>query len=173
MIIRSGIGYDIHQLIATQEHGLITICGIKITCPYFMKAHSDGDVGLHALTDAMLGAIAAGDIGLHFPPSDPKWQNCNSNIFLQHALYLLKEAGGVFVNADITIICEEPKIMPYSIAMKTHIADILQTTQQQVNIKAKTNEQLGCLGRKEGIAAQAICNVAFPKMKLDYDNLQR
>lgn len=151
--IRVGQGFDVH---AFEDGDHVTICGIKIPHNKSLKGHSDADVGLHAITDAVLGAIGKGDIGEHFPPSDPKWENADSAMFLQHAVSLAK---CVINNIDLTIICEEPKLSAYKQEMQENTAKILNISISKVNIKATTTEKLGFLGRGEGIAAQAIATV--------------
>jgi 2-C-methyl-D-erythritol 4-phosphate cytidylyltransferase/2-C-methyl-D-erythritol 2,4-cyclodiphosphate synthase len=129
--------------------------------PQALAGHSDSDVGLHAATDALLGAIAAGDIGEHFPPSDPKWKGADSEIFLRHAAALVAAAGGHIVHLDLTVICEAPKIAPHRDSMRRRLAEILGVDPARVSVKATTTEGLGALGRGEGIAAQAIATVSF------------
>jgi len=127
-----------------------------------MIGHSDADVGLHAITDALLGAMAAGDIGSHFPPSDPTWKGVCSTIFLDHASDLIREVGGFIEHVDVTLICERPKIGPYRAAMVEKLATLLQLPSNRVSVKATTTERLGFTGRGEGIAAQAIATVLLP-----------
>jgi 2-C-methyl-D-erythritol 2,4-cyclodiphosphate synthase len=152
---RVGIGYDVHAF-DLKEGDYVTICGIKIPHKYSLLAHSDGDVALHALTDAILGSVADGSIGVHFPPTDPKWKDVSSEEFVRHAHKLLLQRGYSVQNIDMTIICQAPKIMPYALQMRQNIARILDLQIDQINIKAVTTEGLGALGREEGIAAQAI-----------------
>ena len=152
----TGSGYDVHRLVPGDE---VTLCGVRIDCAYHIVGHSDADVGLHALTDALLGTIGAGDIGQHFPPSDPQWKDATSDRFVEHAVDLIKAHGGQVVHADITLICEHPKIGPHRDAMKSRVADLLGLENQRVNIKATTTEKLGFTGRGEGLAAQAIATV--------------
>ena len=154
--IRTGQGYDVHRLKAGDG---VVLGGVKIACNWALEGHSDADVALHALTDALLGTIGAGDIGQHFPPSDEKWKNTDSKVFVKKAMQLLKAKGGDVLNADITLICEEPKIGPHREAMQKEIAALLGT--QNINVKATTTEGLGFTGRKEGIAAQAVVTVAI------------
>ncbi|MEO1038149.1 MAG: bifunctional 2-C-methyl-D-erythritol 4-phosphate cytidylyltransferase/2-C-methyl-D-erythritol 2,4-cyclodiphosphate synthase [Pseudomonadota bacterium] len=149
----TGQGYDVHRL--APGDGLM-LCGIRIDCPLRLVGHSDADAGLHALTDAVLGAAGAGDIGQHFPPSDPQWAGASSDRFLLHALKLADEAGVTPLHADITLICERPKIGPNRDAMRARIAELLGLELQRVNIKATTTEGLGFTGRGEGLAAQAV-----------------
>ncbi len=156
---RAGTGFDVHRF-APGDHCIL--CGIKVPHTARLDGHSDADVGLHTLTDAILGAIGAGDIGQHFPPSDMQWKGASSDIFLKHAVDLVRKRGGRIVNADITLICEYPKIGPYTQAMRTTVAGILEIEVDRVNVKATTTERLGFTGREEGIAAQAAVSVALP-----------
>ncbi len=149
----TGQGFDVHRLEPAET---MWLCGIEIKAGLGLVGHSDADAGLHALTDAILGAACAGDIGQHFPPSDPKWKGAPSDAFLIHALNLLKEAGGEIVHADLTLIAERPKIGPHRDAMRTRVAQLLGLAEKRVNIKATTTEKLGFTGRGEGLAAQAI-----------------
>jgi len=139
------------------------LCGIRIPHDAGLVGHSDADVTLHALTDAILGAIAAGDIGQHFPPSDPQWKGAASAGFLKHAAALVAERGGSIVNVDLTIVCERPKIDSHREAMARAVADALEIDVARVGIKATTTEGLGFTGRGEGIAAQAVATVALPR----------
>lgn len=152
----TGSGFDVHRLVPGDG---VTLCGVQIDCAYHIVGHSDADVGLHALTDALLGTIGAGDIGQHFPPSDPQWKDARSDRFVKHAVELIKEQGGQVVHADITLICEHPKVGPHREAMKARVADLLGLELNRVNIKATTTEKLGFTGRGEGLAAQAIATV--------------
>jgi 2-C-methyl-D-erythritol 4-phosphate cytidylyltransferase/2-C-methyl-D-erythritol 2,4-cyclodiphosphate synthase len=158
MTIRMGIGYDVHAF-SQNESGPVRICGIDMDHHHKLLGHSDADVGLHAITDAILGAIAEGDIGLLFPPSDDKWKNADSAIFLEEAVRLVKAKNAVINNIDITIICEQPKVGPYRKAMQERIASICGLAIDQVNVKGTTTERLGFTGRGEGIAAQAIATI--------------
>ena len=161
---RMGMGFDVHVFgpNANGDNDNVCLCGVKIPHDTSLKGHSDADVALHALTDALLGAIAAGDIGHHFPPSDPQWKGASSDLFLKHAGKLIKEKGGHIVNVDLTIICERPKIGPHRQTMLENLAKILDLDISRVSIKATTTERLGFTGRGEGIAAQAIATVAVP-----------
>ncbi len=150
---RVGQGYDVHRLQTGEE---LWLCGVQLDHEQGLAGHSDADVALHALTDAVLGAIGAGDIGTHFPPSDQQWSGARSAQFLQHAVKLASEAGYILGNIDITIICEAPKIGPHRPAMRAEVARITGLDQASVSIKATTTEKLGFTGRGEGIAAQAI-----------------
>lgn len=156
---RTGSGFDVH---AFTDGNHVRLCGIDIPHRHALAGHSDADVMLHALTDALLGAIGAGDIGQHFPPSDPQWKGCDSGVFVQEAIRLVAARGGKIVNIDLTLICETPKIGPYRDAMRQRTAKLCGIGAERVNIKATTTERLGFTGRNEGIAAQAIANVSFP-----------
>lgn len=155
---RTGTGFDVHAF-STEPGRKLILCGIEIPHTQGLAGHSDADVGLHALTDAILGTIAGGDIGLHFPPSDNTFKNMDSRIFLERACEMLREKNGTIQNADLTIICERPKITPHRDAMQSKVAEILGVNKSRVNIKATTTEGLGFTGRGEGIAAQAIVTV--------------
>ncbi len=154
--VRTGMGFDVH---AFEPGDHVWIGGIRIAHGRALKGHSDADVALHALTDALLGAAAAGDIGDHFPPSDPKWRGAPSHLFLGHARALIAERGGRIEHVDVTIICEAPRIGPHRPAMRARIAELLRLDVQRVSVKATTTERLGFTGRGEGIAAQAIATV--------------
>lgn len=156
---RFGHGYDVHGF-ANGDH--VTLCGIDIPHERTLHGHSDADVGLHALTDAILGAIGDGDIGTHFPPSDPQWRGADSHVFLGDAASRVVAKGGRIANVDVTIICEEPRIGPHRQAMCSRIADILDIDVGRVSVKATTTEKLGFTGRREGIAAQATASVWLP-----------
>ncbi len=138
------------------------LCGIKIAHDQALVGHSDADAGLHALTDAILGAIGEGDIGQHFPPSDPKWKGARSDQFVRHAVELVRAAGGELVNVDVTLICEAPKIGPHRDAMRARLAEILDLPLNRVSVKATTTEAMGFTGRREGLAAQAVVSVLAP-----------
>ena len=153
---RTASGYDVHKF-AEGDH--IWLCGLKIPHTHSLEGHSDADVGLHAITDALLGCIGAGDIGMHFPPSDERWRGAPSWKFLDHAATLVREKGGVISHVDLTIICERPKVGPHREAMRDKIAEILALEPSRVSVKATTTEGLGFTGRREGIAAQAIATV--------------
>lgn len=150
---RIGQGYDVHRLEPGEE---LWLCGVEIPHEKGLSGHSDADVALHAITDAVLGAIGAGDIGTHFPPSDPQWRGARSARFLEHAVSLARDAGYKIGNVDLTLICEAPKIGPYRQAMRTAVAQIMGAPEDVVSVKATTTERLGFTGRGEGIAAQAI-----------------
>lgn len=156
MVCRSGMGFDVHRLVEGEE---LWLCGVKIDHPRGLSGHSDADVAIHALVDALLGAIAAGDIGDHFPPSDPQWKGASSDRFLAHAVDLVRQSGHAIANVDVTIICEAPKIGPHKAAMRAKLAEIMGIPVNQVSVKATTTERLGLTGRGEGIAAQAIATI--------------
>ncbi|WP_455478896.1 bifunctional 2-C-methyl-D-erythritol 4-phosphate cytidylyltransferase/2-C-methyl-D-erythritol 2,4-cyclodiphosphate synthase [Bartonella sp. B10] len=157
--IRTGNGYDVHSF---EEGTFITLCGIKIPFHKKLNGHSDADVAIHALTDALLATQGAGDIGTHFPPSDPQWKNTSSEIFLRHALDIIKQARGRIANIDITIIAEKPKISSYRYTMINNLMNILAISSDRISIKATTSEKLGFIGREEGIAALATASVLYP-----------
>jgi 2-C-methyl-D-erythritol 4-phosphate cytidylyltransferase/2-C-methyl-D-erythritol 2,4-cyclodiphosphate synthase len=154
--VRMGMGYDVHRLATGEE---LWLGGIRIEHEKGLAGHSDADVALHAIVDALLGAIANGDIGSHFPPSDPQWKGASSDRFLAHAAKLVGEAGYRVGNIDLTLICEAPKIGPHREAMRTRIAELLGVDIGAVSVKATTTERLGFAGRGEGIAAQAVATV--------------
>ncbi|HZU88234.1 MAG TPA: 2-C-methyl-D-erythritol 2,4-cyclodiphosphate synthase, partial [Stellaceae bacterium] len=162
--VRVGQGFDVHSFgPRTKDMGdRVWICGVAIPHEKGLVGHSDADVGLHAATDAVLGAIAAGDIGMHFPPSDPRWRGAASGQFLRHAADLVTAQGGIVAAIDVTIICERPKIGPYRAAMVARLAEILGIPPARVSVKATTTEKLGFTGRGEGIAAQAVVTVRLP-----------
>jgi 2-C-methyl-D-erythritol 4-phosphate cytidylyltransferase / 2-C-methyl-D-erythritol 2,4-cyclodiphosphate synthase len=155
-LYRTGMGYDVHRLESGEE---LWLCGIKIDHEKGLSGHSDADVALHALTDAILGAAALGDIGDHFPPSDPQWRGASSDRFLAYAAKLAGDAGYAIANVDLTIICEVPKIGPHRLAMRERVAQIIEVSLDAVSIKATTTERLGYTGREEGIAAQAVATL--------------
>lgn len=157
--IRTGTGYDVHAL-TDGDH--LMLCGVRVPFNRGFLAHSDGDVGLHAIVDAILGALADGDIGSHFPPSDPKWKGAASDQFLKHAVGLVHQRGGRIANLEVTMICEAPKIGPLREAMRAKIAEITGLPQSRVAVKATTSERLGFTGRQEGIAATAAATIRLP-----------
>lgn len=157
--IRTGSGFDVH---AFAEGEGVWLGGVRIAHTHRLAGHSDADVALHALTDAVLGAIAAGDIGQHFPPTDPQWKNAASDRFLRHAIDLVEARGGLVSHLDVTIICEAPRIGPHRDAIRTSIASIARLDPGRVSVKATTTEKLGFTGRREGIAAQAVATVRLP-----------
>lgn len=154
--IRVGTGFDVHRLGEGEE---LWLCGVKIDHPRGLIGHSDADVALHAITDAILGAAAAGDIGQHFSPKDERWRGADSAQFIRHAAQLAQEAGYTVSSVDLTIICEEPKIGPHRETMREKIATLLDLQAQAVSVKATTTEKLGFTGRGEGIAAQAVATL--------------
>jgi 2-C-methyl-D-erythritol 4-phosphate cytidylyltransferase / 2-C-methyl-D-erythritol 2,4-cyclodiphosphate synthase len=157
--IRTGQGFDVHAF-GPGDH--VWLCGVKIPHGQGLVGHSDADVGLHAVTDAILGALGAGDIGVHFPPGDAKWRGAPSHLFLRHAADLVAAAGGSIAHVDVTLICERPKIGPYRDAMVARMAEILAIEQRRVSVKATTTEKLGFTGRGEGIAGQAVATLRLP-----------
>ncbi|MBK3732385.1 bifunctional 2-C-methyl-D-erythritol 4-phosphate cytidylyltransferase/2-C-methyl-D-erythritol 2,4-cyclodiphosphate synthase [Azospirillum brasilense] len=157
--IRTGSGFDVHRF-AEGDH--VTLCGVRVPHTHRLDGHSDADVGLHALTDAILGALCAGDIGSHFPPSDPQWRGADSALFLKHAAELVTARGGRIAHVDVTIICERPKVGPHREAMTARVAEILGMPVDRVSVKATTTERLGFTGRGEGIAAQVMATVRLP-----------
>lgn len=159
MDIRLGNGYDVHAF-TTGDH--VWLCGVKVPHGKALLGHSDADVGMHALTDAIYGALAAGDIGRHFPPSDPQWKGAASHIFLAHAAGLARDRGYTISNCDVTLVCERPKVGPHAAAMQAELARILGIDPDRVSVKATTSERLGFTGREEGIAALATCALVKP-----------
>jgi 2-C-methyl-D-erythritol 4-phosphate cytidylyltransferase/2-C-methyl-D-erythritol 2,4-cyclodiphosphate synthase len=157
---RTAFGFDVHRFAAGSR---VMLGGIAIPHNQALAGHSDADVALHALTDALLGTIGAGDIGMHFPPSDPQWRGASSDRFLRRAVDLLIAAGGRIVHLDVTLVCEAPRIGPHREAMSESIARIAGITRARVSVKATTTEGLGFTGRREGIAAQAVATVEVPK----------
>ena len=155
-MIRTGTGFDVHRLAEGEE---LWLCGVRIEHDRGLAGHSDADVGLHAVVDAILGACALGDIGEHFPPSDPRWKGAASDQFVTHAVTLAKDAGYTVGNVDLTLICEAPKIGPHREVMRAKLAALLGVEPGQVSIKATTTERLGFTGRGEGIAAQAVATL--------------
>ncbi|MEM9579705.1 MAG: bifunctional 2-C-methyl-D-erythritol 4-phosphate cytidylyltransferase/2-C-methyl-D-erythritol 2,4-cyclodiphosphate synthase [Pseudomonadota bacterium] len=156
MDIRLGNGFDVH---AFEPGDHVILCGINVPHDKSLKGHSDADVGMHAVTDAIYGALADGDIGQHFPPSDPEWKGAASEIFLKHACALARSRGFDISNVDCTLICERPKIGPHAQDMKTKMAELMQLDPSRVSVKATTSEQLGFTGREEGIAAMATATL--------------
>ena len=157
---RVGTGFDVHQF---EPGDAVWLGGVKIPHHARLKGHSDADVALHALTDAILGAIGEGDIGVHFPPSDMQWKGVASVVFLKHAGELVAKAGGRIVNLDVTIVCEAPRIVPHVPAMREVIAQTLGIAVSRIAIKATTNEQLGFIGREEGMVAMASASIEMPR----------
>ncbi|MGE0255544.1 MAG: bifunctional 2-C-methyl-D-erythritol 4-phosphate cytidylyltransferase/2-C-methyl-D-erythritol 2,4-cyclodiphosphate synthase [Alphaproteobacteria bacterium] len=156
---RVGQGFDVHAF-GPGDH--VMLCGVKVTHGSALTGHSDADVGLHAATDAILGALGAGDIGEHFPPSDPRWRGADSAAFLAHAMQLVQARGGSLAHLDVTLICEAPKVSPHRAAMRARLAAILGVAVERVSVKATTTEGLGFTGRREGIAAQAVATLRLP-----------
>ena len=159
LVPRTGLGFDVH---AFSGEGPVMMGGVSIPHDRGLAGHSDADVVLHSITDALLGAAGLGDIGQHFPPSDPQWKGADSSIFLTHAAELVRQTGGIIDFVDCTIICEAPKVGPHRDAIRSRVADILDIPPGAVSIKATTTERLGFTGRREGIAAQAVANVRLP-----------
>ena len=157
--VRIGMGFDVHRFVPGDH---VFLCGVEVPHDFGLEGHSDADAGLHALTDAILGAIAAGDIGAHFPPADARWRAAASHLFLAHAASLVRDRGGAIAHADVTLICETPKIAPYREAMRARIAEILAVDLARVSVKATTTEGLGFAGRREGVAAQATATIRLP-----------
>ena len=157
--LRSGTGFDVHRF-CPGDH--VNLCGVAVPHDQALKGHSDADVGLHALTDALLGAIAAGDIGLHFPPSDPQWRGADSAVFIAHARDLVRNRGGQIVNVDVTLICERPRLSDHREAMIARLSALLDLDPGRISVKATTTEGLGFTGRREGIAAQAAAMISLP-----------
>jgi 2-C-methyl-D-erythritol 2,4-cyclodiphosphate synthase len=160
MIPRIGTGFDVHAM--APERPMI-LCGITVPHELGLAGHSDADVGIHALCDAIYGALAEGDIGRHFPPSEATWKDADSARFLRHAAERITARGGKLANADITLICERPKITPYAPAMRARLAELLGVSIDLISVKATTTERLGFTGRGEGIAAQAAVIVLVPE----------
>lgn len=156
--VRTGNGYDVHQLVPGDG---VTLCGVFIPHELKLHGHSDADVALHALTDALLATCGAGDIGDHFPPSDPQWKGAASRIFLAHAAEIVRAKGGIITNADVSLIAEVPKIAPHRDAMRAILAEVLGISIDRCSVKATTNEKIGFIGRKEGIAAIATATVVY------------
>ena len=159
--VRTGMGYDVHRLAPEEE---LWLCGIRIPHDRGLAGHSDADVAIHALVDALLGALAEGDIGSHFPPSDPQWRGAASSRFLEYAAGRVAKRDGFIEHVDLTLICEAPKIGPHRDAMRNRIAEILGISLDRVSVKATTTERLGFAGRREGIAAQAVATLSLPAL---------
>lgn len=156
---RTGIGFDVHRL---QRGRRLVLCGVDIPHQRGLAGHSDADVGIHALCDAIYGALAEGDIGRHFPPSQATWRDADSSVFMRHAADLIATRGGILTNADVTLVCEEPRIAPHAFRMRERLATLLGVPVDRISVKATTAEQLGFTGRGEGIAAQAVATVLLP-----------
>ncbi|MEM8541394.1 MAG: bifunctional 2-C-methyl-D-erythritol 4-phosphate cytidylyltransferase/2-C-methyl-D-erythritol 2,4-cyclodiphosphate synthase [Pseudomonadota bacterium] len=160
--VRTGNGYDVHVFGPGDK---VVLCGIDIPFEKSLVGHSDADVGLHALTDALLATCGAGDIGDHFPPTDPKWKGVESHVFLNHAVELVAKNGGTIMNADVTLVAEAPKISPYRLQMRERLSEILGIDLQRCSVKATTNEKMGFVGRSEGIMALATASVVYGEVK--------
>jgi 2-C-methyl-D-erythritol 4-phosphate cytidylyltransferase/2-C-methyl-D-erythritol 2,4-cyclodiphosphate synthase len=158
-ITRTGFGIDAHRF---GPGDAVWLCGVRIDHTAGLIGHSDADAGLHALTDALLGAIGEADIGEHFPPTDPRWAGTSSDRFLRHALELLRGRGGRVINVDVTLVCERPKIKPHRAAMRARLAELLELPLDRVSVKATTMEGMGFTGREEGLTAQAVATVETP-----------
>ena len=159
MLPRVGTGFDVHVLQAGRK---LVLCGVDVPHELGLAGHSDADVGIHALCDALYGALAEGDIGRHFPPSETQWKDADSARFLRHAAERVAARGGVVANVDVTLICERPKITPHAPAMIARLAELLGVDIGRVSVKATTTERLGFTGRMEGIAAQAVATILLP-----------
>lgn len=152
-MFRVGQGFDVHRFRADRS---LRLCGLTLEGEVGLEGHSDADVALHAVTDALLGAIAGGDIGLHFPPSDPRWRMADSAVFLAEALRLVRDAGCALVNCDLTVVGERPRIAPVRLLLRERLAELLELPVDRVSVKATTTEGLGWTGRQEGLAAMAV-----------------
>lgn len=159
-MIRIGHGYDVHAFTTGEE---IILGGVKIPFHKAFKAHSDGDVLIHAICDALLGSLSLGDIGQHFPPSEPQWENCESSVFLCHIYELIKSKGYKLGNLDCTVVCEKPKLSPFISTIKNALAEFLNEDKDIISVKATTTEKLGFCGREEGIAVHAVCLITKTK----------
>ncbi|MDI3306967.1 MAG: bifunctional 2-C-methyl-D-erythritol 4-phosphate cytidylyltransferase/2-C-methyl-D-erythritol 2,4-cyclodiphosphate synthase [Acetobacteraceae bacterium] len=159
LLPRIGIGFDVHRIQAGRP---MVLCGVTVPCEFGLEGHSDADVGIHALCDAIYGALAEGDIGRHFPPSEMRWKDADSALFLRHAAERIAARGGILANADVTLLCEKPRIGPHAAAMQARLAELLGVEPGRINVKATTTERLGFAGRGEGIAAQAAAMVLLP-----------
>ena len=159
LLPRIGTGFDVHRVADGRP---MVLCGVVVPCPFGLDGHSDADVGIHALCDAIYGALAEGDIGRHFPPSEMRWKDADSAQFLRHAGARIAARGGVLANADVTILCEQPRIGPHRDAMQVRLAELLGTEPSRIGVKATTTERLGFTGRGEGIAAQAAAMLLLP-----------
>lgn len=159
MDIRVGNGFDVHAF-RTGDH--VMLCGVRVAHDRGLAGHSDADVGLHALADALYGALAEGDIGTHFPPSDPQWKGAGSHAFLAHAASRVAARGGRIGNVDVTLLCERPRIGPHAGAMRARVAGILGLGPERVGLKATTMERMGFIGREEGMGCIATATVVLP-----------
>lgn len=158
--VRTGQGFDVHSFVAGDG---VWLCGVHIPHNARLEGHSDADVGLHALSDALYGALAEGDIGTHFPPSDPKWKGAASHIFLSHAARMVAERGGRIVNVDVTLLCERPRVLPHAASMRDRLAEIMGVSIERVSIKATTMERMGFIGREEGMGCIANAAIEVPR----------
>lgn len=163
-LTRTGSGYDVHVLESGRP---LILCGVAVPHEKGLAGHSDADVGIHALCDAIYGALADGDIGRHFPPSESQWKDADSARFLRHAAERIAGRSGVLVNADVTLICEQPKITPHAPAMRARLAELLSVPLGRISVKATTTEKLGFTGRKEGIACMAAVSILVPATDID------
>lgn len=160
---RTGTGFDVHRLVPAPQAGKkLMLCGVDVPHDFALEGHSDADVGLHAITDAILGAISEGDIGHHFSPNDARWKDADSAFFLRYAANMVSKKGGIIAHVDVTLICEGPKIGPHRDAMRLRLANILEISMDRISVKATTTEGLGFTGRGEGIAAQSSVTVRLP-----------
>lgn len=159
LVSRTGMGFDVHRF-GPGDH--VWLCGVRVAHDRGLVGHSDADVGLHALVDALLGALGDGDIGSHFPPSDPRWKGAASHLFVTHAVDLVAAGGGIIDHVDLTLISEQPKVGPHRAAMRARVAELLRVREGRVSIKATTTEKLGFTGRGEGMAAQAVATLRMP-----------
>jgi 2-C-methyl-D-erythritol 4-phosphate cytidylyltransferase/2-C-methyl-D-erythritol 2,4-cyclodiphosphate synthase len=159
LLPRIGTGFDVHRVAPGRP---MVLCGVRVPCEFGLEGHSDADVGIHALCDAIYGALAEGDIGRHFPPSEMRWKDADSAQFLRHAAGRIAARGGVLANADVTLLCERPRIGPHRDAMQARLAELLGTELSRIGVKATTTERLGFTGRGEGIAAQAAAMLLLP-----------
>jgi 2-C-methyl-D-erythritol 4-phosphate cytidylyltransferase/2-C-methyl-D-erythritol 2,4-cyclodiphosphate synthase len=157
--MRVGQGIDAHRF---GPGDAVMLCGVSIAHDHGLVGHSDADAGLHAITDALLGAIGEGDIGDHFPPTDPQWRGAASDVFLLHAARLIADRGGRILNVDVTLVCERPKIKPHRAAMRARLAELLGLDLAAVSVKATTMEGMGFTGREEGLLAQAVAMIELP-----------
>jgi 2-C-methyl-D-erythritol 4-phosphate cytidylyltransferase/2-C-methyl-D-erythritol 2,4-cyclodiphosphate synthase len=159
LLPRVGTGFDVHRVAAGRP---MVLCGVRVPCEFGLEGHSDADVGIHALCDAIYGALAEGDVGRHFPPSEARWKDADSARFLRHAAERIAARGGVLANADVTLLCERPRVGPHRDAMQARLAELLGTEPLRISVKATTTERLGFTGRGEGIAAQAAAMLLLP-----------
>jgi len=167
---RTGLGFDVHAFASGRR---LVLCGVEVPFELGLAGHSDADVALHALTDALLGSLAEGDIGSHFPPSEPRWRDADSTVFLDHARGLLEARGGRIEHLDLVLVCERPKIGPHRAAMRARLAELLDLDLDRVSLKATTSEGLGFTGRGEGIAAQAIVTIRLEQGRLEQGRLDQ